>query len=172
MWSNREIISYGRDLLGSWKKKNAEILSCFDLNNLQEAMQAFADLELGKQVMQNLYDASEEDRDADAVAAVWFNVYNESFVTLYDRGLLTHLIVVDEVPEAAQAQLDAMAAEVEAYNHVEPVAEVAAPVVQIDPVTQCARDFHEMGSSQFAAKYLRNTRNRPTYDAACDRGLL
>jgi hypothetical protein len=161
-----------RNLLGAWKKRNAEILSCFDLERLQERMQAYADLEMGASVMQELSEASNQHRDADAVAAVWFKVYNESFITLYDRGLLANLIVVDAIPEAAQAQLDAMAAEVEAYNHVEPVAEVVAPVVQIDLVTQCARDFHEMGSSQFAAKYLKNTRNRPTYDAACERGLL
>jgi hypothetical protein len=172
MWSNRELIDYGRDLLGLWKKKNAEILSCFDLNRLQEAMQAFADLELGKTVMQELRDASNEARDADAVAAVWISMYNTAFITLYDRGLLTHLIVVDEVPEAAQAQLDAMATEV-ASSNAEPVAEVVAPiVVQIDPVTQCARDFHELGSSKFKAKYLDDRRNRPIYEAAIDRGLL
>jgi len=115
--------------------------------------------------MQELYDASSEARDADAVAAVWMGVYNAPFVTLYDRGLLTHLIVVAEVPEAAQAQLDAMAAEVS--STVEPVEEVVAPVVvQIDPVAQCRIDFHEMGSAQ------NNQKNRPTYEAAIDRGLL
>ena len=89
----------------------------------------------------------------------------------YYRGLLTHLIVVDEVPEAAQAQLDAMAAEVS--STVEPVEEVVAPVVvQIDPVAQCRIDFHEMGSAQFMQKYLNNQKNRPTYEAAIDRGLL
>jgi hypothetical protein len=99
-------------------------------------------------------------------------VYNAPFVTLYDRGLLTHLIVVDEVPEAAQAQLDAMAAEV-ASSTVEPVEEVVAPVVvQIDPVAQCRIDFHEMGSAQFMQRYLNNQKNRPTYEAAIDRGLL
>ena len=122
--------------------------------------------------MQELYDASSEARDADAVAAVWMGVYNAPFVTLYDRGLLTHLIVVDEVPEAAQAQLDAMAAEV-ASSTVEPVEEVVAPVVvQIDPVAQCRIDFHEMGSAQFMQRYLNNQKNRPTYEAAIDRGLL
>jgi hypothetical protein len=116
--------------------------------------------------MQELYDASSEARDADAVAAVWMGVYNAPFVTLYDRGLLTHLIVVDEVPEAAQAQLDAMAAEV-ASSTVEPVEEVVAPVVvQIDPVAQCRIDFHEMGSAQFMQRYLNNQKNRPTYEAA------
>jgi hypothetical protein len=90
----------------------------------------------------------------------------------YYRGLLTHLIVVDEVPEAAQAQLDAMAAEV-ASSTVEPVEEVVAPaVVQIDPVAQCRIDFREMGSAQFMQKYLNNQKNRPTYEAAIDRGLL
>jgi hypothetical protein len=172
MWSNREIISYGRDLLGLWKRKNAEILSCFDLDRLQERMQAYADLELGKTVLQELYAASNQDRDADAVAAVWMGVYNTSFVTLYDRGLLTHLIVVDEVPEAAQAQLDAMAAEV-ASSNVEPVAEFAAPVVvKIDPIALCVKEFHELGSSKFKAKYLDDRRNRPIYEAAIDRGLL
>jgi len=115
--------------------------------------------------MQELYDASSEARDADAVAAVWMGVYNAPFVTLYDRGLLTHLIVVAEVPEAAQAQLDAMAAEVS--STVEPVEEVVAPVV-----AQCRIDFHEMGSAQFMQKYLNNQKNRPTYEAAIDRGLL
>ena len=90
----------------------------------------------------------------------------------YYRGLLTHLILVDEVPEAAQAQLDAMAAEV-ASSTVEPVEEVVAPaVVQIDPVAQCRIDFREMGSAQFMQKYLNNQKNRPTYEAAIDRGLL
>jgi hypothetical protein len=112
-WSNREIIDYGRNLLGAWKKRNAEILSCFDLERLQERMQAYADLEMGASVMHELSEASNQHRDADAVAAVWFKVYNESFITLYDRGL-ANLIVVDAIPEAAQAQLDAMAAEVKA----------------------------------------------------------
>jgi hypothetical protein len=48
MWSNREILDYGRSLLASWKKKNAEILSCFELEGLQERMMAYADLEMGK----------------------------------------------------------------------------------------------------------------------------
>ncbi len=174
MWSNREIINYGQSLLGSWKKRNAEILSCFDIDRLQERMQAYADLELGNAVLQELYAASEEDRDADAVAAIWFKVYNQSFTTLWDRGLLNHLLVVDQIPAKAQAQLDAMVAEVAAYS-VEPAAEaeVAAPVeVQVNPVTQCVTDFHELGSRQFKAKYLNNQKNRPIYEAAVDRGLL
>jgi hypothetical protein len=90
-------------------------------------MQSFADLELGNTVLQELYAASNQDRgDADAVAAIWLRVYNQCFVTLFDRGVLESLLVVDEVPSQAQAQLDAMAREVAAHN-VEP-AEVAAPV--------------------------------------------
>jgi len=166
MWSNREIIDYGRSLLASWKKKNAEILSCFELDKLQERMQAYADLEMGKAVLQELYAASEEDR-----SAIWFKVYNESFIMLYERGVLAHLKVVDELPEAAKAQLGAMADDVDYYP--EPEAKVAAPVVvQIDPVTQCVTDFHEMGSSAFKKKYIDDTRNRPIYEAAIARGAL
>jgi hypothetical protein len=170
MWSNREILDYGRSLLASWKKKNAEILSCFDLEKLQERMMAYADLEMGKSIMQELAAASEQDRSADAVAQVWFKCYNESFIMLYERGVLAHLKVVDELPEAAQAQLAAMADDVLA-NYPEP--EVAAPVVvRIDPVDQCRIDFHEMGSSAFKRKYIDDTRNRPIYETAITRGVL
>jgi hypothetical protein len=122
--------------------------------------------------MQELAAASEQSRDADAVAAGWFKVYNESFIVLYERGVLDHLKVVDELPEAAKTQLGAMADDVVAY-YPEPEAEVAAPVtVQIDPVSLCAKEFHELGSSAFKKKYLDDRRNRPIYEAAIDRGLL
>ena len=52
------------------------------------------------------------------------------------------------------------------------LAEAVAPVVQIDPVTQCVTDFHEMGSSKFSAKYLKDTRNRPIYEAAVAAGRI
>jgi hypothetical protein len=171
-WSTREILFFGYDILRAWKKRNAEILSCFDIDKLQERMQAFADLELGAALMQELRDASNEARDADRVADTWMKAYNQTFITLWDRGVLTHSIVVDDIPDAAQAQLDAMAAEVDSYNQVEEVAEYVAPVAPIDPVTLCVQEFHELASSQFKAKYLNNQRNRPIYEAAIDRGLL
>jgi hypothetical protein len=169
-WSNKEIISYGHDLLGLWKKRNAEVLSCFDLNRLQDAMSAFADLEMGRSVLQELYRASEQPRDAEAVAQKWVEIYNTIFVTLYDRGVLK--FVVEDVPAEAQSQLDRMADEVASYNPVETEEEVVAPVVQVDPVAQCVKEFHEMGSNQFRAKYLNNVKNRPIYELAVDRGLL
>ena len=154
--------------------------SCFSGRGIDSFLESFKvearqdlllNLECGG-LLQELRDASNQDRDAQAVADVWLRAYNTTFITLFDRGLLAHLFVVDEIPEAAQPQLDAMAAEVDAYNYVEPVAEAPAPVVQIDPVTQCVTDFHEMGSNAFKVKYLTNQRNRPIYEACIDRGLL
>jgi hypothetical protein len=40
-----------------------------------------------------------------------------------------------------------------------------------DPVDVCVREFHEMGSRAFQAKYLNNSLNRKFYEAAIDRGI-
>jgi hypothetical protein len=97
--------------------------------------------------------------------------YNRAFITLWDRGALTRLLITDELPAQAQRDLDRIAAAVEAAA---PVAEqeVVIPPGPIDPVALCVKEFHEMASSAFKAKYLNNYKNRPAYEAAIDRGLL
>jgi hypothetical protein len=170
MWSNREILDYGRTILGIWKKRNNEVLSVFDLSKLQDAMQAFADLEMGKSVLHELYRASEQSRDADAVAQKWMQIYNTAFVTLFDRGVLK--IVVEDIPAEAQAQLDRMADEVASYNYVEPEEEVIVPVVQVDPVDVCVRDFRELGSNAFKSKWVTHQANRRFYEQAIASGRI
>lgn len=83
----------------------------------------------------------------------------------------SHVVTSNEVPAKAQRDMDLMTANVEAAAPKKVVA-AAPPAPTIDPVDQCVKDFHQLGSKAFQLKYLNNTNNRRFYETAIDRGLL
>jgi hypothetical protein len=96
---------------------------------------------------------------------------DRAFLTLWDRGALASLMVVDEPPARAQKQMDAIGARVDAAKP-KPVVPVVPPPTPVDPVEVCVRDWHELGMQKFKAKYMNDTRMRVHYETAIDRGLL
>jgi hypothetical protein len=175
MFTEHDFNDLGGFTIGLWAKKYKEILSVFDLPRLQDSMQAFVELENADEDNE-LTTASQDTRNPDAaVMAAFDRLYTRVFVTLYDRGVLAPFIVVDDVPEGAQRQLDAMTEEVESYRSRKDArqqAPVAPVVVAENPVDRCIQDFHEMGSNAFKAKYLSNTKNRGYYEAAIADGRI
>jgi hypothetical protein len=160
----------GSFTIGLWTKRHKEILSIFDLPRLQDAMQAFVELESADEDGELAAAAQDENNPDAAVMAAFERLYSRIFITLFDRGVLAHLIVVDQIPEGAQRQLDAMVAEVESHRSTKTKVQqrpVTTTVVE-DPIAVCVRDFHELGSNAFKTKWVTNTRNRPTYDAAVE----
>jgi hypothetical protein len=175
MFTENDFNDLGGFTIGLWAKKYKEILSVFDLPRLQDSMQAFVELENADEDGE-LTAAAQDARNPDAaVMAAFDRLYTRVFVTLYDRGVLAPFIVVDDVPEGAQRQLDAMIDEVESYRSRKAArqqAPVAPVVIAENPVDRCIKDFHEMGSNAFKAKYLSNTKNRGYYEAAIEAGRI
>jgi hypothetical protein len=180
----REIIARTSE---QWRSKNKELFSCFDQDKLWERIGAFTDLEpdadfgkvlksltYGESTRRNVMVAaiSEMGPDQGELLANALELsLDRAFLTLYDRGALTSLLVLDEIPQRAQRDLDRIAARVEAAKP-KPVVQVAAAPAPVDPVAQCVEDFHEMGMQKFKAKYMNDTRMRIHYETAIDRGLL
>jgi hypothetical protein len=181
----REAITRGAE---QWRMRNKELLSCFDAEKLFERIHAHNDLQpdedfgvllktriiYGEPGRRNAMVAAISELGPNQEELVERGIelsFDKAFITLWDRGALHPLLVVDEVPARAQQNLDVMAARVEAARPA-PKAQAVMPSPPADPVDVCVKDFHEMGSKAFQAKYLSNTNNRRFYEAAIDRGLI
>ncbi len=174
----------------AWRKDRKELLSCFDSEKLWEVLHAHIDLEPDSDLAEftKSLDFGEPSKRAIMRAVISESGPNQeillenaielaldrAFLTLFDRGALKKLFIVDEenLPARAQRDMDRIAARVEAAAPIAPAAPVAPPPPPADPVDVCVKDFHELGSSAFQRKYLSDTRNRPYYETAIDRGLL
>jgi hypothetical protein len=171
-----------------WRTKNKELFSCFDQDKLWEVVHAFNDLEpdAGLEAAMKSIDCGEPNKrsimraviselgpnEVDQLEAALELALDRAFITLWDRGALNSLFVVEEIPSRAQRDLDRMAARVEAAKPKAPAAPVAPPPPPEDPVDVCVRDWHELGSTAFQKKYISDTRNRPYYEAAIDAGRI
>lgn len=183
----REAIFRGSE---HWRTTNKELLSCFDADKLFERIQALNDLEpseefgsmlkrhvvLGTPNKRNVMVAaiSEQFDEEKIIEQGVALAFDRAFVTLFDRGALNKLFVVEEIPSRAQQDLDAMVARVEAAKPkpTAPTAGVVATPVPVDPVAQCVRDFHELGSKEFQRRYISDTRMRVHYEAAIASGAI
>ena len=180
----RETIARGAE---QWRTKNKELLSCFDSEKLFETMGALNELEpdtpFGEMLKSKIAYGVPNKRNImltvvseqiDEVGVIEQGIelsFDKVFLTLWDRGALNSLLVVEEIPAQAQHDLDRIAARVEASR---PKARVpaAAPPPPADPVDMCVRDFHEMGSKEFQRKYLSDTRMRVHYENAISQGRI
>jgi hypothetical protein len=182
--NRQDIIDFGRLGIQKWEKKNAELLSCYDSAKLRSLMGTFSELEsninpvrdlLNEQGFSNL----PENQQFSAVIRAIEHSFNVIFLTLFDRGALDRLLVIDETTDEAEAQVAQMRQEVAVYEsnqrarQQEAAAIAAAPVeIAIDPVDQCVADFHALGSAQFKQKYINNTHGREHYNAAIASGRI
>jgi hypothetical protein len=180
-----------REIIGrtteQWRTNRREIFSCFDADKLWERVRAFNDLEpdadfekalksitYGEPNKRNVMVVAISEMGPDegeTLAEALELSLDRAFLTLWDRGALNSLLVVGEIPARAQREMDRIAARVKAAKP-EPKIQVAPPRVQVDPIDQCVKDFHEMGMQAFKRKYMDDTRGRVHYEAAIDRGLI
>ena len=188
MISQKRFVQIVTSASEQWRSKNRELFSCFDTEKLWERIHAFVDLEpdtdlgnftksldFGEVSMKSIMRAaiSEElfpDREERLAAAIELAL-DRAFLTLFDRGALSSLLVLEEIPPRGQKAMDRIASRVEAAKPT-PKVQVAPPPQPVDPVAQCVKDFHELGMQAFKQKYMNDTRNRIFYETAIDRGLI
>jgi len=116
---------------------------------------------------------SEEGPDQELMLANALELaFDRAFVTLWDRGALSNLIVLGEIPAKAQKDMQRITVRVEAAAPKPVVQTPPPPAPPADPVAQCVGDFHELGMQAFKKKYMDDTRMRVHFELATDRGLL
>lgn len=173
----------------AWRKDRKELLSCFDSEKLWEVLHAYIDLEPDSDLAEftKSLDFGEPSKRAIMRAVISESGPNQeillenaiqlaidrAFLTLFDRGALKKLFVVDEenLPARAQRDMDRIVANVEAAKP-KAVVQVVPPAPPADPIDVCVKDFHELGSKEFLAKYLSNVHGRKHYEAAIDAGRI
>lgn len=99
-----------------------------------------------------------------------------AFVSLAEKGALKRLQLVDPWPPEATTEFARMRQSVVATTRVNeaPTAASArvAPVARETPVETCAREFRDLPSSTWKAKWLNDQRNRPVTDQAAAEGRI
>jgi hypothetical protein len=102
-----------------------------------------------------------------------------AFVILFEKNALARLQQVKDLPSEAfqeYVRFRQLAGIVDQPVVASASAEAAqapvAPPAPADPVEVCARDWKELGSTAFKKKYMNDTRMRPYFDAAQERGLI
>jgi hypothetical protein len=157
---------------GLWKKKNRELLSCFrdGEGGIWDVIAAYLAVEPMDPAVAAAMSYDSHNPDWTMMEALELG-FNRTFVALWDRGALQRLLLEDEIPERALKDLNRIEAAVEAAKPAPP-REVVAPVVQVDPIDVCVREFHEMGSDAFKKKYLDHRGNRVHYEAAIAQGRI
>ena len=97
-----------------------------------------------------------------------------ALVTLIEKGALKRLLLVDQWPAEAIAEYERTRRSV-ITTKVAPAspAPVSAPVAPVEtPIETCVREFRELPSSAWKAKWLNDQRNRPVADKAVSEGRI
>jgi hypothetical protein len=181
--TREEIMDEGLQSIRSCEKEFSNVLSCYDAAKLRDLMQTLQQLE-NVDCLRNVTsrpgfcDQSKDDQ-LDAINKAVRQSFEKVFITLYDRGALDRLLVVDETTNEAEEEVVRMRNDVRSYeqDQVERQQEAAAfaaqPVEAIeDPHDLCIREFHELGSAAFKAKYLSNQNNRRVYENCVSQGRI
>jgi hypothetical protein len=116
-----------------------------------------------------------QDGDEVALTRTFVRAMEYSFITLYEKNALARLQLVEDLPTEAMAEYLRMkkatgvaAAPNVAYEAQAPV----APIVIETPIEACVREFKEMPSQTWKAKWLDNRNNRPIADQAFAEGRI
>jgi hypothetical protein len=181
--SRREIMDEVMGEIRKCEKDFSNALSCYETSKLRDLMQTLQQLEnvdyLRDVCSQPGFGQQSKDDQLDAVAKAARQSFEKIFITLFDRGALDRLLVVDETTDEAEAEVVRMRQEVAAYEaeqralqqQAAAVAAEPTPII-LDPIDQCVSDFHAMGSAQFKGKYLNNVHGREYYDSAIAAGRI
>jgi hypothetical protein len=167
------------------EKDFANLLSCYDAPPLRETMQnlqQLEDVDFVRQVCsQPGFGEQSKDAQLDQIGKAARYSFEKIFVTLFDRSALDRLLIVSEteITSEAEAEVVRMRQEVHEYESDQRARQQGAaaieaepePVVE-DPHDVCVREFHNLGSAAFRAKYLSNQHNRAVYENCVSQGRL
>jgi hypothetical protein len=117
-----------------------------------------------------------QDGDEVALLQVLIKAMELAFATLYEKGALARLQIVEALPAEAISEWLSMS------QRVGPTSPAAAPasveetpavrVVTETPVEVCAREFRKLPSQAWKRKWLDNRKNRPAADQAAAEGRI
>jgi len=184
--SRQDLVDLGQVGIKKWEKKNAELLSCYDSAKLRSLMGTFSEIETDVNPVRDLlnekglHELPERDQFNTVIDAVEHS-FNLIFLTLLDRSTLGRLLIVSEaeITDEAEKQLSKMRQDVHAYEanqrarQQEAAAIAAEPETVVeDPQDVCVREFHNLGSAAFRAKYISNTANRHIYESCVSQGRI
>lgn len=157
-----------------FQRADINLLSCFDLKGLFSALAVEIEDE-GLTGLEKLVVSGDERGFMKAM----YNAQALGFMNLLNRGALNRYKLVDAWPAAAARELVALGDYVRSLKAAAPAATpvaAAAPaapvVVSITPEEQCAKDWRELGSRTFKAKYMIDTRMRAHFENAQAQGLI
>jgi hypothetical protein len=180
--SRREIVDEVMGEIRKCDKDFSNVLSCYDTPRLRDLMQTLQQLEdvdyLRDVCSQPGFSQQSKDDQLDAVARAARQSFEKIFITLLDRGSL-HRLLVAEPTDEAEAEVVRMRQEVRQYESEQrelqqQAAAIAAepePVVE-DPHDVCVREFHNLGSGAFKAKYISNNNYRHIYETCVSQGRI
>jgi hypothetical protein len=117
-----------------------------------------------------------QDGDEVALTKVFMRAMEYAFITLYEKNALARLQLVENLPAEAIGEYLRMKKSVGiavAPPHVASEAQApVTPVVVEAPIETCVREFQEMPSQSWKAKWLNNRNNRPIADQAVAEGRI
>ena len=118
-----------------------------------------------------------QDGDEVALLQVLIKAMELAFATLYEKGALARLQIVEALPPEAMGEWLAMSRRAGSTSPAAAPASQAeetpvVPVVSETPVETCAREFREMPSREWKRKWLDNRNNRYAADQCAAEGRI
>lgn len=118
-----------------------------------------------------------QDGDEVALLQVLIKAMEVAFATLYEKGALARLQIVDALPPEAMGEWLSMSQRIVSTSPAAaPASQVeetpVVPVVIETPVETCAREWKDLPSDSFRAKYLNHRGNRKFYEQALAEGRI
>jgi hypothetical protein len=157
-----------------FRSNGMNLISCF--SPLEEEFGLYATLSNFIQTKGALTDEIAEaiqDGDEVALTRTFVRAMEYSFITLYEKNALTRLQLVEDLPAEAMAEYLRMKRSVGTSAAPAAVQAPSAPAVVVElPIEACVREFKEMPSQRWKAKWLDNRNNRPIADQAVTEGRI
>jgi len=152
------------------------LLSCYELEGEFGLYAVLANFVQTKNPMTAEISEAVRDGDEVALAQAFRRAMEFAFVSLLEKGALKRIQLVESWPTEAVAEYGRIRRSVAAIK-VATAAPVVAPppvvsVVLETPVEVCSREFRELPSSSWKAKWLNDQRNRPVADQAAAEGRI
>jgi len=179
--SKREIVDEVMGEIRKCEKDFSNWLSCYDpkFRDLMQTLQQLEDVDYLRDVCsQPGFSQQSKDDQLDAVAKAARQSFEKIFITLFDRGALDRLLVAEPSDEA-EAEVVRMRREIAEYESEQRARQQEAAAIAAEPETVvedpqdvCVREFHNLGSTAFKAKYLSNQHNRAVYEHCISQGRL
>lgn len=153
----------------AFRSSYMDLLSCFRLEGPLELWAALENFVTASPVSDAVTKAIQDGQEG-ALLQAFKRSMQTAFTTLYNKGALRRLQLVDELPPEALRDLRVL------LTTVAPPRPAPAPVVPAAPVETledtCVREFKELSSAAWKMKWLSNQHNRVIADRCAAEGRL